>query len=136
MVLNKEQESVIVEILQNTIKDLKAVYIFGSYADGSANNESDIDIAFLSFEKFTSLERWDILNEIGNSLNKDIDLIDLKEANSFLQMEVITKGKRLFSTGDEVELFEASAITLYLEFIDTTKEIREKIKKTHKILGA
>ncbi len=50
-------------------------------------------------------------------------------------MEVITKGKRLFSIGDEVELFEASAITLYLEFMDTTKEIREKIKKTQKILG-
>lgn len=66
------------------ISKLICIYVFGSYADDTATWESDIDMAFLSFEKITLVEKWKIQEELASTLDNDIDLVDLKDATVVL----------------------------------------------------
>lgn len=41
------------------VPDVKLIYLFGSQANGSAHQNSDIDIAILLGQKIASLKRFD-----------------------------------------------------------------------------
>lgn len=59
---------------------LNAVYIFGSYARGDANENSDIDI-LIDREGSTlkgMLDMGNLYNDLCNSLKKEIDLITIQ----------------------------------------------------------
>ena len=68
--------------IKNSISDIvikypiKKISLFGSYADGSANEESDIDILVEFLPSNVSLFLLsDIKNEIESRLNKEVDLL-------------------------------------------------------------
>jgi len=68
--------------IKNSISDIitkypiKKMSLFGSYADGSASEESDIDILVEFLSADVSLFMLsDIKNEIESRLNKEVDLI-------------------------------------------------------------
>ena len=58
---------------------LKAVYIFGSYARGSANEDSDIDflIDTAGADLNTLFKLGALYEEISNAFSKEIDLITI-----------------------------------------------------------
>ena len=98
------------------IPELLGIYIFGSYANNTMTPESDIDIAFLSFQKISPVEKWKIQEELASVLNQDVDLIDLKDATTILRTEVVEKGKLIFS-GDpyQVDHFEKITYSMYTD---------------------
>lgn len=63
--------------LINTKVD-KAI-LFGSYAKGEANENSDIDLLIDSNGKVVGFEFFGILQTLIDSFKKDIDLIEQKE---------------------------------------------------------
>ncbi len=63
--------------LINTKVD-KAI-LFGSYAKGEANENSDIDLLIDSNGKVVGFEFFGILQTLIDSFKKDIDLIEKKE---------------------------------------------------------
>ncbi len=72
---------------QNEIKDriipifekhkVKKAYLFGSYAKGEAGENSDIDILVES--KLRGIRFYGLLEALTETLEKDIDLIDVRE---------------------------------------------------------
>ncbi len=122
--MKKKTEILIIEFLKDQIPELIAIYIFGSMADNSATPESDIDIAFLTFQKISAVEKWKIQEELASKLNQDVDLIDLKDATTILQTEVIEKGKLIFS-GDsyQVNHFEMITYSMYADLNESRQEI-------------
>ena len=55
---------------------IKKISLFGSYADGNANEDSDIDLLVEFLTADVSLFMlYDIKEEIENKLNKEVDLI-------------------------------------------------------------
>ena len=68
--------------------------MFGSYAKGLANENSDIDILIDSHNEIVGLEFYGIWEEISNYLRKNIDLIEKKELISAGRME-----KEILKTG-------------------------------------
>lgn len=69
--------SILKKVLKNTKVD-KAI-LFGSYAKGSANENSDIDLLIDSNNKIVGFEIFGILQTLTNSFKKEIDLIEKKE---------------------------------------------------------
>lgn len=55
----------------SSLKDISAIYIFGSYASGRINAESDIDILFVGDHNIIEAEKvlYDISREIGRAIN-------------------------------------------------------------------
>ncbi len=96
------------------------IYIFGSYADNTATRESDIDIAFLTFEKITSVEKWKVQEELASILDNDIDLVDLKDATVILRAEVVEKGKLIYSFDSyQIDYFEMTTYSMYADLNGT-----------------
>jgi len=116
--------NIIIEFLEKNIKGVFAIYIYGSYATNSANAESDIDIAFLTEEKITPVEKWKIQEALAAKMDKNIDLVDLKDASVVLKKEVVEKGKLIYSSDKyKTEYFEMTTISMYLDLNETRKHI-------------
>ena len=67
-------------------------YLFGSYADGTAQKKSDIDIA-IYFQSHTLDDKLSVIHTLQKTVQKDIDLVTLNEVkNIFLLEAILNKG--------------------------------------------
>ncbi|MCX7680605.1 MAG: nucleotidyltransferase domain-containing protein [Anaerolineae bacterium] len=105
-------------------------YLFGSQADGSADPQSDYDIAVLVRDP--SLELWARLaHEIATVLETErVDLVLLNQAPVELAYAVIAQGRLLYerSVAERVE-FEAKVLSLYGDYLPMLRRQREEILK-------
>lgn len=119
-------EKNILEIIIRCLEDFKCktIYIFGSYATGEVNKESDIDIAFLSDRK---IEKYDIFikaQEISGKVDKEVDLIDLKDSTTVFQNQVVRNGVVILDREPiEREKFEIVVLKKYMELNELRKEL-------------
>ncbi|MDD5673221.1 MAG: nucleotidyltransferase domain-containing protein [Chitinivibrionales bacterium] len=67
----------IIRIFKKYIPDLKALYLFGSYATGTATEKSDADIAVIVGKKPDWEERHKLLNNLWNELGEKRYLVDI-----------------------------------------------------------
>ena len=77
-------------------KEVIAVYLFGSYAEGKDRDLSDIDIGILLDSKdrdFFKERRNDYIVELGRVMRKDIDPVILNSASEELLRQIFLKGK-------------------------------------------
>jgi uncharacterized protein len=58
-------------------KPVKKVYLFGSYADGDATEESDIDLLIESQKDFDYLQFRLEVDGLSNQLKKKIDIVSI-----------------------------------------------------------
>lgn len=80
---------------------IDAIYLFGSYANGTFTEESDVDLAIFS-DDISYVELVDLEDRIGEALNKEIDLV-LPEKNNVLLLREILQGVQL---GETTEKFD------------------------------
>ncbi len=128
-------EETIKEILLSKI-ECEAIVLFGSYARGTQNKESDIDIAFKTKKKIDKKDVYQISIELEDKLNKDIDLINLDEIGDTFRYEILVNGKTLYCK-DELK-FELYKLDMYREFLDLNESrqaIINNIKKGGDIYG-
>lgn len=94
-------ERIIVDILSEKVSPF-LIILFGSTAKGNIHKDSDIDIAFLSDDK--ELDKYEIFmiaQEIASELNRDVDLIDLNQASTVFQAQVVHTGKVIHCTDEQ-----------------------------------
>ena len=68
-----EIKSTVEPIVKNT--KVKKMMLFGSYAKGTASENSDIDLFMLSDGKITGLAFYDLKSKIEDAFRKNIDLL-------------------------------------------------------------
>ncbi|MEO7493333.1 MAG: nucleotidyltransferase domain-containing protein [Massilia sp.] len=96
----------IIDLLRTRLPGLLAVYLFGSHASGHAGPDSDIDLAVLVDGKVTTLDLWNLAQELASRADCDVDLLDLRAASTVMQYQVITNGKRIWEKNSEPALYE------------------------------
>jgi len=78
---------------------VKKAYIFGSYASGRANEESDIDLLIEFEENLSPLERgelwWSLYDQLRKIFKKDIDLLTPPSLSNPYLIESIENSKIL-----------------------------------------
>ncbi len=136
MVLRKNETARIITVLKEKIPSLQALYLFGSYANGTAKKSSDIDIAYLANDAMSRVEKWELGQYLASRLLKDVDLIDLKETNTIFRYQIIETGKRIYGSGYAVESFETLAYSFYLRFQEERRPILESIYADKTVLSA
>ena len=74
--------------------------LFGSYAKGEANSESDIDLMIDSHGELRGLKFFGVLEKITMSLNKKVDLIEFCEIErgSKIEKTICKEGIILYDT--------------------------------------
>jgi uncharacterized protein len=119
-------------IVQFLVKKINpyVIYLFGSEAQQQARQDSDIDLAFLSERTLSHYERFMIAGELASILNCDVDLVDLKEATTVFQAQVVGKGKVLYCADDDKKAqFEMKVFKEYAKLNEERAEILERIRK-------
>ena len=113
--MEKEIEYLIKKIVKELkkIKEVKGIYLFGSYAKGKALPFSDVDICVITDRNISRSKRADILSNSGRKI--DISLFwDLPIA---IRYRVLKEGKLLFER-DKMFLHRTTvkAVREYLDF--------------------
>ena len=112
-------------ILENLLKDdinVSFGYLFGSYADGSFKDWSDVDVAVYLKETGFDIELT-LHYEISKALNKDIDMTVLnKTKNLYLLEDIINKGILLKDSEKRID-FELKKHHQFIDFVEFKKRI-------------
>ncbi len=128
-------EEEIVKIILNNL-ECEAIVLFGSFARGTQNAESDIDIAIKVKEKIDKKEIYKLSNILADQLNKEIDLINLDEIGDTFRYEILINGKTLYCKEElQFELYKLDMYREFLELNESRQEIINNIKKGGDIYG-
>ncbi|HPN70073.1 MAG TPA: nucleotidyltransferase domain-containing protein [Saprospiraceae bacterium] len=132
--VNTEQIDKILNTLKLLIPGIELIYLFGSMADESNNPDSDIDLAFLSSEKISNVQRFDVQEKLASILNKNVDLVDVKTASTVMNFQIVSKGIKLYSKNEKKKAdFELSAMGQYYDYKITMQPIFDQILRRGKV---
>jgi uncharacterized protein len=93
--------------------EIAAVYLFGSYAQGTTRPLSDVDIAILLSEeqgKAGNCNRFDYMADLGRILGKDIHPVIMNSAGEELLRKIFTNGQCI-QVNDEKALSEFRTVS-------------------------
>jgi len=112
------QQSQLVQLILNTWPDTQAIYLFGSWGTEYERPQSDVDIAVmlpaLQAKKMGSLILTDLHFALQSLLSREVDLVNLRQAPTVLQKEVVMAGRRIYCIpGTVVDEFELLVLALY-----------------------
>ncbi|NGX34364.1 MAG: hypothetical protein K1060chlam1_00717 [Candidatus Anoxychlamydiales bacterium] len=118
------------EIILKDLSNVIAIYVFGSYASGFETEKSDLDLAILLEEKIDKVKLWNLSQKIAAKTHLEIDLIDLREANTIFAFQIITESKIIHTSDNKKRIFFENKIdSMYLDLNEMRKGIIEDIKK-------
>jgi uncharacterized protein len=107
-------EEIIIDVLTENLSPFLIV-LFGSMAKGTFHTESDIDIAYLSDNKV--LDKYEIFiisQDLSAKLGRDVDLMDLNQASTVFQAQVIHTGKVVYCTDEQKKAqYELKTLKMY-----------------------
>ncbi len=133
--IEKKQQMIVEHLVENVSPFF--IILFGSTVKGTMKNNSDFDIAFLSKKEFDKYQLFMISEELAAKLNRDVDLIDLNQASTVFQAQVIHTGKVIYCSDEQQKAqFELKTLKMYtrlneerlpvLKSIDESGSIYEK----------
>jgi len=126
----------VIDVLCSEAEHVRAIYIFGSYADGTATDKSDVDIglrcrAEIPLEKF-----WELSSAIESRLNCKVDLLDMIQISTVMRMQIVSKGIRIYSAEHyEAETFDDFVFSSYARLNEERSGILKDIAKRGRVYG-
>jgi predicted nucleotidyltransferase len=124
-------EPIITDVLTEKLSPF-LIILFGSTVKGNARQSSDIDIAFLSDEKVPDqYELFMIAQELASKLQREVDLIDLSQASTVFQAQVVSTGKVIYCTDENKRAqFEMKTLKMYAKLNEERSPIIKKIEES------
>lgn len=112
-----------------------AIYAFGSQIGGTANADSDLDLAVLVAGYADPLALWDLSGALAEIAGCPVDLLDMRAASTVMQYQVLTTGTRLWSAGLEAGLFECFVLSEKTALDAARAPLLADIQATGKVHG-
>lgn len=121
-------------ILENV--DCEAIVLFGSYARGIQNAESDIDIAIKPNTNISKKQIFYLSQDLEEKIKTEVDLINLDDINDSFRYEILINGKTIYCKDEfKFELYKLDMYREYLELNESRQIIIDRIKKGDSIYG-
>ncbi|WP_323814987.1 type VII toxin-antitoxin system MntA family adenylyltransferase antitoxin [Cellvibrio sp. NN19] len=133
--LTPQAESLICTELQNTFANALGIYAFGSRIQGTANAQSDLDLAILVAGYAEPLQLFELANQLADKLGYEVDLLDLRAASTVMQYQVITTGRRLWAKDVQAGLFEAFVLSEKTSLDEARAQLLNEIREDGAIYG-
>lgn len=126
-----------VHTLQSALPDLQAIYLFGSQVSAHATAHSDVDLAVLLPHPLPFSLSLSLTAKLMQQLDKDVDLLDLRQLPTVIQNQVITTGKRLWTTTPalHINLFEVRVLRDMLALNERRADLIDDIIRSGKVYG-
>lgn len=125
-----------VQILQQAMPHLHAVYGFGSAGTQYERPGSDMDLAVLCARAEDAVALWTTAQAIAAQIGRDVDLVDLRRASTVMAANIVAHGVRLVCT-DETRCAEFEAYTLadYARLNEERAGILEDVQTRGRVHG-
>ncbi|KNZ70623.1 Nucleotidyltransferase domain protein [Thermincola ferriacetica] len=99
---------------------VELAYIYGSFATGLANKDSDVDVGVLVKPEYENTVDFSfecsLALKLEQAIGRDIDLRVINKAPVFAQYQVIYPNELLFAANDQTRVnFETYVISRYLD---------------------
>lgn len=131
-----EYQDKLLSILRRELPGLTAVYFFGSAVTGGARSDSDLDVAILADGPVSGQKLFDLAQELAVALHRDVDLADLRSANTVLRATVVSTGKRVYCVNLRAcEDFENLALSSYARLNEERRGILSDVKDRGQVHG-
>ncbi len=96
---------------------VRAVYLFGSFATGTARPDSDLDLAVVSRDESVRERRLDMLADLARKGFCNVDLVFLDVEDIVLRYEAVRLNRVVYSTEDfDRGAYYSWIVRLYLDF--------------------
>jgi|FLYL01.1.fsa_nt_gi predicted nucleotidyltransferase len=110
--------------------DVLAVYLFGSFAAGRSERESDIDLAIVPANAHARKRRLDLLTELARVGLDDVDLVFLDRDDIVLRYEALRPNCLIYAR----EAFDAGSylsksMRQYFDFLPHLQKQREAYRR-------
>lgn len=132
----KEELNKIQKILIEKFNPL-AIILFGSFARGTQNLESDIDIAIVS-KNNNKKDIFEIKQELEEIVSRDVDLVNITDTNisEGFRYEILMNGIVLYCQDEyKFDMYKIAKCREYLDFNESRQEIIDRIKNGGTIYG-
>jgi len=124
-------------IIAAKIPDTAAIYLFGSQARKDGIRDSDVDLAVLAHRKLDPMLRWELQEDLAAKANRNVDLVDLREASTVMRVQVLRDGELLLDAQPSYRMaFEATALSSYASLNEERRGILEDVAASGKVYGA
>lgn len=127
--IKPDTEQWICSILRDALPNVLAVYAFGSRAQDTANEHSDLDLAVLVEGYADPLLLWEMANQLANKLGYEVDLLDLRAASTVMQYQIITTGRCVWAKDVQAGLYEAFILSEKTDLDTARAELLHEIRK-------
>jgi uncharacterized protein len=106
----------VARVVEEIFPEALGVWVYGSFADGSARRDSDVDIAILPDQPIDSWSRFERAQDVAARLHRDVDLVDLNVVSDLLCYEATARGIRVAARDPErCDQFEVTSMAKYLD---------------------
>ena len=128
-------QAAIIQNLQANLPNLLGIYAFGSRIHGTAQTDSDLDLAVLVAGYAEPLVLWSLASDLADVADCPVDLLDLRAASTVMQYQIITTGQRWWALDAQAALFEAAILSEKTELDTARAGLLSDIQKRGKGYG-
>lgn len=133
--LSEEIKKELVDLLNERVNP-SFILLFGSYARGTAREDSDIDLAYYSVDILSSYDRFILAGELAQVCKREVDVANIREVDTVFAMQIFSTGK-LLACGDENEFIKQrmKAFSMYINLNQQRADILQSIQERGSVFG-
>lgn len=106
--------------------DIDVVLVYGSFAKGKQNENSDVDIAIHSVNGKISIDDLvEMQVALSLLLGREVDLVDLRGAEGYFLYEIMTQNKRIIYKPEIYVHYLMEALYFYEDFMPILRECQK-----------
>ena len=124
----------IIRTLRKALPDLLAIYAFGSRIKGTADAQSDLDLAVLVEGYADPLCLFGLAGDVAELAGCAVDLLDFRAVSTVMQAQIL-QGERWWAKDARAGLFEAAVLSEKTALDEARAGIIADIAERGKIYG-
>ncbi|MEN9558998.1 MAG: hypothetical protein RLZZ502_209 [Pseudomonadota bacterium] len=114
----------------HTLPDLELALVFGSFAQGSEQDHSDLDLAVRYAYPLTSEQKYHLIDALAVTMARPIDLIDLRRAGVLITHQAVSKGVKIWG---EAEMYAQIASRAVIDYADFAPLVERTLKERQRL---
>ena len=133
--LQQNWQKIVVEKLESAVNPT-FIIVFGSFAQGSEREDSDLDIAYFAARQLSAYERFLLAGELAQSCDVDIDLVDIKTVDTVFAAQIFSSGIVIDCKDENTFVKERmKALSMYVTLNEQRAEILKAIEERGSVYG-
>ena len=125
----------LVNPIRATFPKTLAIYAFGSRINGTADVNSDLDLAILVAGYADPLQLWEVANLLTDPVGCSVDLLDMRASSTVMQYQILQTGCRLWGQEPDAGLFECFVLSEKTALNSARADLMADIQKQGRIYG-